>query len=76
MIATRWRYRVRFIEGGDLNEEALNALGDEGWELCGVQDWIANRLEDGRFRHVHGVRAVLKRPARDEASTSPPSPPP
>src|SRR5439155_17580516 len=32
----KWRYRVEQVPPGGLDEEALNRLGDEGWELVAI----------------------------------------
>lgn len=67
MPATQWRYRVHFLTHENLSEQTLDALGDDGWELCGMVPGSAKRLRDGFLETVHGARIVMKRPAGGDA---------
>lgn len=52
-----WEYKNLHIQGTDLPdaERMLNALGAEGWELCGI-------VQRERHGYSKDVLFVLKRP--------------
>jgi hypothetical protein len=56
-MLTRWEYKNLHIEGTVLPdaERMLNALGAEGWELCGI-------VQRERHGYSKDVLFVLKRP--------------
>jgi hypothetical protein len=59
----RWEYKVTGLEKDDqAAEQALNKLGDEGWELVGTPSTVsASRAIEGSAAISTKVRLVFKR---------------
>jgi hypothetical protein len=64
--AARWEYRVVGLAENDQEaEDALNKLGDEGWDLAGTAGEVSARpVPQGSGRVSTRVRLVLKRPKK------------
>ena len=57
----RWEYKL--VHGRRLEEKAVNALGDDGWELVAV---VQNMTFDSQIIYSF----VFKRPVEEEKSSA------
>jgi hypothetical protein len=58
----KWEYKVA---AGNADEQEMNKLGDDGWELAGVQSLVSGKVKDGIGGSVQTRTAMIfKRPKR------------
>lgn len=55
----KWEYDTTYIRRGDSLRTKLNKLGEEGWEVCGVD------VERSSCGCEYGTYFILKRPKQD-----------